>query len=99
MKSTSLKVFFVLAFVTFFVGDLATTFVALEAGHRESNPLLATVGYLGTVIAKILFFVFAYWIIGNIESKGYASSSGFVLGCIFAIGLLTVIINSGVFYR
>ncbi len=99
MKSTALRVFFILAFITFFVGDLATTFVALEAGHRESNPILATVGYLGTVIAKILFFVFAYWIIGNIESKGYASSGGFVLGCVFAIGLLTVIINSGVFYR
>lgn len=99
MKSTALKVFFVLAFITFFVGDLTTTFIGLENGGRESNPLLATIGYLGTVILKILFFVLLYFIIKDIENKGYSTTSSFVLGCVFSVGLTAIIINSGVFYR
>lgn len=99
MKSRTLIVSYILAVLTFFIGDLATTYNALSMGHQESNLILNYVGFGGTVLAKILFFILAYFVVTDIEKKGYESAGSFALGCVFMVGLLTVIINSGVFYR
>lgn len=99
MKSRTLQASYILAVMTLFIGDLVTTYNALSMGYQESNPILNYVGFTGTVIAKFLFFILLYFIVTDIEKKGYESTSSFVLGCVFSVGLTAVIINSGVFYR
>lgn len=99
MKSKTLLASYILAVLTFFIGDLATTYNALSMGLKESNPILNSVGFGGTIVAKILFFVLAYFVVTDIERKGYESAGSFALGCVFMMGLATIIINSGVFYR
>lgn len=99
MKSRTLKASYILAILTFFIGDLVTTYNALSLGYQESNPILNYVGFGGTAAAKILFFILAYFVVTDIEKKGYESAGSFALGCMFMTGFLTIIINSGVFYR
>lgn len=88
-----LKVTFVVAFATFFVGDLSTTYLALMAGHHEANILLKTIGFNGTVFLKILFFIGLFKMTKWLEKKQYQEYGIFVNGAVFANGLLTVMLN------
>ena len=99
MKSLTLKITFVSAVATFYFGDLLTTYIGLSQGLRETNPLFNYIGLTGTVIVKTLFFIWAYWMLENLEKKGHSEAGNFVTGCMFMLGLMTIIINSGVYYK
>ena len=99
MKSLTLKITFIAAVATFYFGDLLTTYIALSQGLRESNPLFNYIGFTGTVIVKTLFFIWVYWMLGNLEKKGHSEAGNFVTGCIFMLGLMTIIFNSGAYYK
>jgi len=99
MKSLTLKITFIAAVVTFYFGDLLTTYIGLTHGLTETNPLFNYIGFTGTIIVKTLFFIWAYWMLENIEKKGHSEAGNFVTGCMFMLGLMTIILNSGAYYK
>ena len=99
MKSSTLKITFIAAVITFYFGDLLTTYIGLSHGLGETNPLFNYVGFTGTIIVKTLFIIWVYWMLENLEKKGHSEAGNFVTGCLFMLGLMTIIINSGAYYK
>ncbi len=99
MKSLTLKITFVSAVITFYFGDLLTTYIALSQGLRESNPLFNYIGFTGVIIVKTLFLIWTYWMLGKLEEKGYSEAGNFVTGAVFMLGLMTIMINLGLYYK
>ena len=99
MKSLALKISFVSAVATFYFGDLLTTYIGLSHGLGETNPLFNYIGFAGTIIVKTLFVICVYWALEYLEKKGHNEAGNFVTGCMFMLGLMTIIINSGAYYK
>ncbi len=93
-KDDSLKITYVMAFATFFIGDLVTTYLVLKGGgYHEGNILLNALGFNGTILLKILFFIGLFKMIKWLKNKQLHEYAIFTNGAIFAIGLLTVLFN------
>ena len=99
MKSLTLKITFISAVATFYFGDLLTTYIGLSHGLIETNPLFNYIGFTGTIIMKTLFVICVYWALEYLEKKRHNEAGNFVTGCMFMLGLMTVIINSGAYYK
>ena len=90
------KIYFLIAIILFFVGDLTTTYYGLKSGEKETNIIFAEIGFIGVVFAKILFFILAYFVINKFEKFEY--EIGIIIGVIIGTGLVTILINIG-FYK
>ena len=99
MKSLALKISFMSAVATFYFGDLLTTYIGLSHRLSETNPLFNYIGFTGTIIVKTLFVICVYWALEHLEKKGHNESGNFITGCMFMLGLMTIIINSGTYYK
>ena len=99
MKSLTLKITFLSAVATFYFGDLLTTYIRLSHSLGETNPLFNYIGFTGTIIVKTLFILWVYWMLENLEKKGHSEAGTFVTGCLFMLGLMTIIINSRAYYK
>ena len=101
------KIYFLIAIILYFVGDLTTTFYGLKNGEKETNIIFNiifteigfTMGFTGMVIAKILFFILAYFIINKFEKFDREYEIGIIIGAIIAMGLVTILINIGFYNR
>lgn len=98
-KGNAINITYVMAFLAYGVGDTLTTWIALSQGGRESNPVLAPLGIVGIVVAKILFFILLYTMIMRLNKQGYTQAITFMTGCVFMAGIITIIMNTGVFYK
>ncbi len=89
--------FITLAFGFFFFGDIISTFLVLRNGGIEVNRFLASIGFNGFVIFKLLLiFVFSAMIYYLDKFKFYRES-GIVIGMVLMSGLLATLINLGFF--
>jgi uncharacterized membrane-anchored protein len=93
------KVYFTIVVLLFYVGDILTTYLGLQKGGYEANPIMASVGFYGTIIIKTAFIAMILVFISYLEKhQKYVQELGVILGSVIAFGLLTVLNNIG-FYR
>jgi hypothetical protein len=54
-----------LVLVILSVFDIVTTWIILEHGGKELNPLMAPLGILGIIVVRIIFVIGAIYLIEN----------------------------------
>ncbi len=93
------KIYFAIVVLLFYVGDILTTYLGLQNGGYEANPIMASVGFHGTIIIKSAFIALILVFISYLEKhQKYVQELGVMLGSVIAFGLITVLNNIG-FYR
>ena len=86
---------FIFAFVFYFIGDLATTCIALNNGLPESGfiRLIGKPGIVDMVIVKVIFFTCLYFLIVFLEKRGNNYLCGAVLGIVAGMGMTVTWMN------
>jgi hypothetical protein len=93
------KIYFAIVVLLFYVGDILTTYLGLQKGGYEANPVMSSMGFYGTIIIKTAFIVMLLVFISYLEKhQKYYQELGVMMGSIIAFGVFTVLINIG-FYR
>jgi hypothetical protein len=69
------KALFIFRFVFYFIGDLATTHIALNNGLPEKGfiRVIGSPGLADMVIMKVVFFIALYFLIMFLEKRGELS--------------------------
>ena len=83
------KALFIFGFVFYFIGDLATTYIALNNGLTEKG-FIRTIGSPGLadmVIVKIIFFTALHFLIMFLEKRDNNYLCGAVLGLVTGMGM------------
>lgn len=89
------KAFFIFGFVFFFIGDLATTFIALGNGLLESGLIRIITRYDFSILVfiKVIFYTALYFFIEYLEKRDNYLC-GAVLGLIAGIGMTITWLNA-----
>ncbi len=90
------KAMFIFGFVFYFIGDLATTFIALNNGLLESGfiRVIGSPGLADMVIVKVIFFTALYFLIVFLEKRGNNYLCGAVLGLVMGMGMTVTWMNA-----
>jgi len=90
------KALFIFGFVFYFIGDLATTYIALNNGLPESGfiRVIGNPGFLDMVIVKVIFFTALYFLIVFLEKRGNNYLCGAVLGLVAGMGMTVTWMNA-----
>ncbi len=88
------KTLFVFGFVFYFIGDLATTYIALGNGTPESGLIRIITRYDFSVmfLMKVIFYAALYFIIEYMEKRDNYLC-GAVLGLIAGMGMTIYIVK------
>lgn len=91
-----------LMFGTYWLGDIFTTWYALNNGGYEANLLLASGGLWSTILLKTLFMFVCVALLSWMDSiSGYktqiAELKGIVVGSVCMVGIIAMLINTGFF--
>ncbi len=87
---------FIFTFVFYFIGDLATTCIALNNGLSESG-LIRVIGspdLVDMMIVKVIFFSALYFLIVFLEKRGNNYLCGAVLGIVAGMGMTVTWMNA-----
>jgi hypothetical protein len=92
------KIYFAISVLLFYAGDILTTYLGLQKGSYEANPILAYMGFYGMIIIKTAYIVMLLVFISYLEKQKYYQELGMMIGVVLAFGVFTVLINVG-YYR
>ncbi len=82
------KALFIFGFVFYFIGDLATTYIALNNGLPEKGfiRVIGSPGLAEMVIVKVIFFTVLYFLIMFLEKRDNYLC-GAILGIVAGMGM------------
>ncbi|MDL5502364.1 MAG: hypothetical protein QSU88_04020, partial [Candidatus Methanoperedens sp.] len=83
------KAIFVFGFIFYFIGDLITTYIALNNGLPEKGfiRVIGGPGLADMVIMKVIFFAALYFLIMFLEERDNNCLCGAVLGLVAGMGM------------
>ena len=86
---------FIFSFVFYFIGDLATTFIALNNGLSESGfiRVIGSPDLEDMVIVKVIFFTGLYFLIVFLEKRDNYLC-GAILGLVAGMGMTVTWMNA-----
>jgi hypothetical protein len=89
------KALFIFGFLFYFIGDLATTNIALNHGLLEKGfiRVIGSPGLVDMVIMKVIFFIALYFLIMFLEKQGNNYLCGAILGLVVGMGMTVTWIN------
>jgi hypothetical protein len=90
------KALFIFGFIFYFIGDLATTYIALINGLPEKG-LIRVIGsprLADMVIMKVIFFVALYFLIVFLEKQSNNYLCGAILGLVAGMGMTVTWMNA-----
>lgn len=81
------KALFIFGFLFYFIGDLATTYVALNNGFTEKGfiRVIGSHGLAEMLIVKVIFFIALYFLIVFLEKRSNNYLCGAVLGLVMGM--------------
>ncbi len=90
------KALFFFSFLFFFIGDLATTYVALNNGIPESGLVRIITRYEFNimVLMKVIFFIALYLFIVFLEKRENNYLCGAILGLVAGMGMTITWLNA-----
>ncbi len=90
------KALFIIGFVFYFIGDLATTYVALNNGIPEKGfiRVIGSPDLMDMVIMKVIFFIALYFLIVFLEKRDNNYLCGAVLGLVAGMGMTITWMNA-----
>lgn len=108
LMETRDKIYMGIMVMFFYVGDLTSTYLGLQAGGHEGNPILASFGFAGTIVMKTIFMIMAYFMLNYITNNATHSDwdkyhlnpfelKGIFVGSVLMVGLLAILINTGIY--
>jgi len=89
------KALFVFGFVFYFIGDLATTYIALNSGLAESGliRIITRYDFSIMVLIKVVFYTALYFFIEYLEKRDNYLC-GAVLGLVVGMGITVTQMNA-----
>ena len=89
------KALFIFGFVFYFIGDMATTYIALNNGIPEMGfiRVMGNSGPADMVITKMVFFIALYFLIMFLEKRDNYLC-GAVLGLVAGMGMTVTWMNA-----
>jgi uncharacterized BrkB/YihY/UPF0761 family membrane protein len=89
------KSLFIFGFIFYFIGDLATTYLALGNGLTESGlvRIITRYDFSIMVLIKVIFFIALYFLIEYLEKRDNYLC-GAVLGLVAGMGLKIPFLNA-----
>ena len=90
------KSLYVLGFVFYFIGDLVTTYIAINNGMPEKGliRILENHNFITMIIVKTIFFTALYFVIMFFEKNNNNFLCGAILGLIIGMGITVTWINA-----
>jgi hypothetical protein len=90
------KALFIFGFVFYFIGDLATTYIALNNGLPEKGfiRVIGSPGLVEMEIVKVIFFMALYFLIMFLEKRGNNYLCGAILGLVAGMGMTVTWTNA-----
>jgi hypothetical protein len=90
------KALFIFGFVFYFIGDLATTYIALSSGLPESGliRIITRDDFSIMVLVKVIFFIALYFLIMFLEKRGNNYLCGAILGLVAGMGMTVTWMNA-----
>ena len=90
------KALYIFGFIFYFIGDLATTYIALNNGLPEKGfiRVIGNPGLVDMVILKMIFFVSLYLLIVFLEKRGNNYLCGAILGLVAGMGMTVTWMNA-----
>jgi hypothetical protein len=90
------KALFIFGFVFYFIGDMATTYIALKNGIPESGfiRVIGSPGLADMVIVKVIFFTALYFLIMFLEKRDNNYLCGAILGLVVGMGMTVTWMNA-----
>jgi hypothetical protein len=90
------KALFIFGFIFYFIGDLATTNIALNNGLPESGfiRVIGSPGLADMVIVKVIFFAALYLLIVFLEKRSNNYLCGAILGLVMGMGMTVTWMNA-----
>jgi len=87
---------FIFSFMFLFIGDLATTYVALSKGLMEEGfiRIIGSPALVDMVIMKVIFFTAIYFLVIFLEKRGNDYLCGAVLGLLAGMGMTITWMNA-----
>jgi hypothetical protein len=82
------KALFIFGFIFYFIGDLATTYIALNNGLPEKGfiRVIGSPGLTEMLIVKVIFFIALYFLIMFLEKRDNYLC-GAILGVVVGMGM------------
>ncbi len=89
------KALFIFGFIFYFIGDLATTYIALSNGMLESGlvRIITRYDFSIMVLIKVIFFTALYFLIEYLEKRDNYLC-GAVLGLVAGMGMTITWLNA-----
>jgi hypothetical protein len=90
------KALFIFGFIFFFIGDLATTYIALNNGIPERGfiRVIGSHGLTDMVIVKVIFFIALYFLIMFLEKRENNYLCGAILGLVAGMEMTVTWMNA-----
>jgi polyferredoxin len=90
------KALFVFGFIFYFIGDLATTYIALSNGMPESGLVRINTrdAFSIMVLVKVIFFTALYFLIVFLEKQSNNYLCGAILGLVAGMGMTVTWMNA-----
>jgi hypothetical protein len=90
------KALFIFGFVFYFIGDLATTYIALSNGLPKSGfiRVIGSLDLADMVIVKVIFFMVLYFLIVFLEKRDNNYLCGAILGLVVGMGMTVTWMNA-----
>ena len=90
------KSLFIFGFVFYFIGDLATTYIALSNGMPESGliRIITRYDFRIMLLMKVVFFTALYFLIVFLEKRDNNYLCGAILGLIAGMGMTVTWMNA-----
>jgi hypothetical protein len=90
------KSLYMLGFVFYFIGDLATTYIAINNGIPEMGliRILESHTFITMVMVKTMFFIALYFVILFFEKRNNNYLCGAILGLVVGMGITVTWINA-----
>lgn len=87
-------------FLFYVIGDVVTTYCILPYGI-EGNPIMswviATTGFTGLIVVKIIFMIMMYYTSGYMISRGYLNIWKLLVKIIIVLGIILTVNNIAVY--
>jgi hypothetical protein len=94
------KALFIFGFVFYFIGDLLTTYIALNSGMPESGlvRIITRYNFNIMVLIKVIFFTALYFLIEYLEKRDNYLC-GAVLGLVAGMGITITWLNALIIFN